>query len=97
MAWLLDQCPADYRLYQAWRRHPLVLAWLAARHLDAQVEALRMAYRGLRVDLGEEVAADALSDVLEVLAVEGARLVAARRATALVLEAMAGRQFIPRL
>ena len=95
--WLLDQCPADYRRYAAWRRHPLVLAWLTARHVDAQILALREAYRGLRVDLAEAVAAEALTDVLELLAAEGARLVGVRRATGLVLEAMEGKRFIPRL
>lgn len=97
VAWLLDQCPADYRTYAAWRRHPIVLAWLTVQHLEGQLAAMRLAYRGLRVDLGEEVSADALGDVLDVLAHEGARLVGARRSASLVLEAMEGRQFVPRL
>lgn len=95
--WLLDQCPADYRLYAAWRRHPIVLAWLTQRHVEAQLVALREAYRGLRLDLADEVAADTISAVLEVLAQEGSRLMAVRRAVALVLEAMHGKRFIPRL
>ena len=76
---MLDQCPADYRTYAAWRRHPLVLAWLTVQHLEGQLAALRTAYRGMRVDLADQVAADALTDVLEVLSAEGARLVASRR------------------
>lgn len=97
VAWLLDQCPADYRLYAAWRRHPIVLAWLTLRHLEGQLATMRLAYRGLRVDLAEQVSADALTDVLEVLAREGARLVEVRRSASLVLEAMEGKAFVPRL
>ena len=97
MPWLLDQCPADYRLYAAWRRHPIVLAWLTLRHLEGQLATMRLAYRGLRVDLAEQVSADALTDVLEVLAREGARLVEVRRSASLVLEAMEGKVFVPRL
>ena len=97
VAWLLDQCPADYRTYAAWRRHPIVLAWLTVQHVEGQLASMRLSYRGLRVDLAEQVSADALGDVLKVMAQEGARLVATRRSAALVLEAMEGKQFIPRL
>ena len=97
VAWLLDQCLADYRLYAAWRRHPVVLAWLTVHHLDGQIAALREAYRGLRVDLAGQVATQTLADVLEVLAREGARLIETRRAASLVLEAVEGYRFVPRL
>jgi hypothetical protein len=97
VAWLLDQCPADYRTYAAWRRHPIVLAWLTLQHLEGQLAAMRLAYRGLRVDLADQVSADALADVLDVLAREGARLVECRRSASLVLEAMEGKVFVPRL
>lgn len=97
VAWLLDQCPADYRRYAAWRRHPLALAWLALRHVDAQLGAMREAYRGIRVDIGDELGPEGVQDVLAALEVEGARLVAARRAVGLVLDALDGRVFIPRL
>lgn len=97
VGWLLDQCPADYRLYAAWRRHPLALAWLTVRHLDAQLEAMREAYRGVRVDLGEAVGPQGVHDVLAALESEGVRLLAARRGAALILEALHGRTFVPRL
>lgn len=97
MGWLLDQCPSDYRLYAVWRRQPLALAWLTAHHVDGQLEAMRTAYRGVRVDLGDRVGAEALADVLRALETEGVRLLAARRAAGLVLEAMEGRTFVPRL
>ena len=96
-SWLLDHCPADYRRYAAWRRHPVALAWVAVRHLDAQLEAMRTAYREVRVDLGEEIGPEAVADVLEDLEAEGVRLLAARRGAGLVLEAMQGNRFVPRL
>jgi len=96
-AWLLDHCPPDYRRYAAWRRHPVALAWLAVHHLDAQLAAMRTAYREIRVDLGDLVGPEAVADILADLEAEGVRLLAARRGAGLVLEAMQGRQFIPRL
>lgn len=97
VGWLLDQCPADYRQYRAWRRHPLALAWLTVCHLDAQLEAMRAGYRGIRVDIGEQLGPDAVRDVLAALEIEGVRLVATRRGAGLLLEALQGREFIPRL
>lgn len=95
--WLLDHCPADYRRYAGWRRHPVALAWVAVRHLDAQLEAMRVAYREVRVDLGEEIGPEAVADVLADLEAEGVRLLVARRGAGLVLEAMQGYQFVARL
>jgi hypothetical protein len=66
-------------------------------HLDAQLGAMRTAYREVRVDLGELIGPEAVADVLADLEAEGVRLLAARRGAGLVLEAMQGRQFIPRL
>ena len=97
VAWLLDHCPPDYRTYGAWRRHPLALAWLADRHLDGQVSAMRQAYREVRVELGDALPAPALAEVIEQLEREGLRLVAAKRAAGLVLEALRGTVFVPRL
>ncbi|MEO3939164.1 hypothetical protein V3N99_20775 [Dermatophilaceae bacterium Soc4.6] len=97
VAWLLDQCPPDYRSYAGWRRHPVALAWLADRHLDGQVAAMRQAYREVRVELGGLVPAEGLADVMHHLEAEGLRLVAAKRAAGLVLEALRGKVFVPRL
>jgi hypothetical protein len=88
VSWLLDQCPADYRAYQAWRRHPAALAWVATRHLEAQLEAMRGAWRDVRPELGPVLPAGTLGDVLESLAREGLRLRAAHRAAGLLLEAL---------
>lgn len=88
MSWLLDQCPADYRAYQAWRRHPTALAWMATRHLEAQLAAMRGAWRDVRPELGPVLPPGTLGDVLESLTREGLRLRAAHRAAGLLLEAL---------
>lgn len=97
VAWLLDHCPADYRAYAGWRKNPVALAWLADRHIEGQVGAMRQAYREARVELGDRVTTEALAEIMGHLEAEGLRLVAARRASALVLEAMQGKRFVPRL
>lgn len=95
--WLLDLCPADYRGYDAWRRHPRALAWIAAQHVEGEVAVMREAYRRARVDLGERLPPAAVSEVLGVLEREGLRLRAAARAAELVRDALDGRRFTPRL
>jgi len=97
VAWLLDHCPPDYRSYAGWRKNPIALAWLADRHIDGQVRAMRQAYREARVQLGEHLTPEALAEILANLEAEGLRLVAAKRSSALLLEAMRGRRFMPRL
>lgn len=72
--WLLDQCPPDYRGYAGWRRHPIALAWLAGRHLDGQVVAMRDAWREARVAVGPHVPAEALEEILGQIEAEGMRL-----------------------
>lgn len=97
VAWLLDQCPADYRLYEPLRRHPSALAWIASRHVAAQVEAAREGYRRARVELGEDLGPEGVAEILGVLEREGLRLRAAARAAELLVEALQGGRFIPRL
>lgn len=95
--WLLDQCPADYRAYDVWRRHPEALAWIAARHVAGEVEAMRSAYRVARIDLAEWVPPEALPEVIDALESEGLRLRAVAHAASLVWEAMTGKRYVPRL
>lgn len=97
VGWLLDQCPADYRRYAGWRKHPIALAWLAQRHLEGQLEVLRQAYRDVRVQLGPHLPPEGLAEVMTAVEAEGLRLVAARRSAQLVHEAMQGRRYVPRL
>lgn len=97
MLWLLDQCPPDYRSYPGWRKHPVALAWLAGHHLDAQVVAMRQAWREARVAIGPHVPAKALSEILGHIEAEGIRLIAASRSARLLHEALRGKVFAPRL
>ena len=97
VAWLFDQCPPDYRAHAVWRRHPVALAWVAHRHLEAQLAAMREAYRHARVELRDLVPEGAMAPVLTALEVEGIRLVAAHRSAGLLLDALEGNRYVPRL
>lgn len=96
-AWLLDHCPADYRAHAAWRKYPIALAWVTIRHVEAQLEAMRAAYREVRVDLADLVTPEALPEVLAALEAEGVRLRAAARAAELLYDALQGKEYVPRL
>ncbi len=97
VSWLLDHCPPDYRAYAGWRRHPVALAWVACRHVEAQLAAMRQAYRDVRVELGDQLGPEGLAQVLADLEAEGVRLLVARRSADLLLEAFSGTRFVPRL
>ena len=98
MSWLLDHCPADYRLYAGWRRYPVALAWLASRHVKAQLVAMRQAYREVRVELVDDIPPEAIVEVLRGIEREGVRLLAAEpEAFALIHDALQGKSFVPRL
>jgi hypothetical protein len=97
VSWLLDHCPADYRGYEGWRKNPVALAWVAVRHIDAQLDAMRQAYREVRVDLGDLVSAEALAQIQSDLEKEGLRLRASARGARLVYDALQGKRYIPRL
>lgn len=95
VSWLLDQCPADYRAYAAWRRHPSALAWMTVRHLECELNAMRAAWRDVRPELGPVLPEGALGDVLGCLTQEGLRLRAALRAAELLKEALHLRAPVP--
>jgi hypothetical protein len=95
--WLLDLCPADYRGYPVLRRHPLALARLAAHHVAGARQACATALAAARSELSGDLDARTLTEVLEVLDAEQARLLAAGRAVGLVDDALRGRKYIPRL
>ncbi len=97
VAWLLDHCPADYRGYEHWKRHPLALAWIAGMHIDAQVEVMREAYRQARVRLGDELPPEAVVEVLATIEAEGLRLRAAAHGAQLITGALEGKTWVPRL
>jgi hypothetical protein len=97
VGWLLDLCPPDYRSHEVFRRHPVVLARLAARHAEATLEAARASYAGARRDLVDRVPPEAVEETLAALEREGAHLAARVREVALVEEALQGRRWRPRL
>ena len=97
VSWLLDLCPPEYRGYPVLGRYPLALARLALLHTEAGVEAGRRALASARADFADVLPAPALTEVIEVIEVEQARLIAARRAVTLVGRALRGERYVPRL
>lgn len=87
VAWLLDRGPADLRLSPI-RHHPVALARLIARLVDAGLDGTRGAYASARVELGEYLAPDEVATVQSALESEGARLLQVRREVALVEDAL---------
>lgn len=96
-AWLIDQCPADYRAHAVLARHELVLARLAARHVEASLEGIARATASLRDDLRGLVPAAVVEEALAALDTERARLLRTQHGVALVEQALAGRRYVPRL
>lgn len=96
-AWLLDQCPPEYRGHEVLRRHPVVLVRFAAHHIDAALAGARAAYGAARRELGERVGPEVIEASLRALEAEGARLARASREVVLVEEALLGSRWTPRL
>ncbi|MGJ7442122.1 hypothetical protein [Aquipuribacter sp. MA13-6] len=98
VGWLLDVCPPEYREHPVLLKHPPVLAWLAARHVAAQVEAGTVALAQARADLASRgVDGRTVEEVLEVLHSESTRLRAAARGCELLAGALQGSRWVPRL
>lgn len=96
-AWLFDLCPPDYRAHEVLRRHPLVLAHVATRHVEAGIDAARRGLATVRQDLREAVAPETMAAAITAYEREGARLVVTARAVALVADALRGRRYVARL
>ena len=97
MAWLFDQCPADYRAYDVLRRQPLVLARFAATALDAAVEAADAGLRTVRVELRDRVPPEVIEAAAAAYEQERHRLRRCRNAVDLVERALRGERWVPRL
>ena len=97
VGWLLELCPPEYRQHEVWRRHPVILARLAALHADASLEAARAAFSGARRDLAGRVPPEAVEETLLALSREGAVLAARAREVGLVEEALQGRRWRPKM
>lgn len=96
-AWLLDQCPSDYRRYAGLRRHVVVLARFAVLHVEASQAAVRRGLSEARSDLSEVADDSVVEAAVQTFLLEDARLVAARRSVGLVEEALRGHRFRARL
>ncbi|HET7349566.1 MAG TPA: hypothetical protein VFJ28_01370 [Marmoricola sp.] len=96
-AWLLDQCPPEYRTYPAIRRHVVVLARFALFHVEASQAAVERGLSQARADLRAVASGDVVDAAVQAWEREAARLIGVRRAVGLVEEALRGRRFVARL
>ena len=60
VAWLFDLVPPDYRAHEVLRRYPVLLARFAADHVAAGLEAARKGWRTVRVELADQLPAEAI-------------------------------------
>lgn len=97
VAFLLDCCPPDYRMYPVLRRHPVVLARFAAEYVEGQYRASQSGLSQVRASLEHYVDPPVIESAAEAWQSETAQLVRTRRAVALVEEALRGRIFIRKL
>lgn len=97
VAFLLDCCPPDYRMYPVLRRHPVVLARFAAEYVEGQYRASQSGLSQVRASLADYVDPPVIESAAEAWQSETAQLVRTRRAVALVEEALRGRIFIRKL
>lgn len=95
--WLLEQVPPEYRRYDVLRKYPVVLARFAGDHISAALEAARTGWRSLRVDLGDQLPAEALDAAMDAYEREGARLAGLGRSVEVVSAALQGKRWVPRL
>ena len=97
VAWLFDLVPPDYRAHEVLRRYPVLLARFADDHVAAGLEAARKGWRTVRVELADQLPAEAIEAAMVAYEREGARLAAAARGVDVVAGALRGERWIPRL
>ena len=97
VAWLFDLVPPDYRAHEVLRRYPVLLARFARDHVAAGLEAARAGWRTVRVELADELPADAMEAAITAYEREGARLAAAARGVEAVAGALRGGRRAPRV
>jgi hypothetical protein len=97
VAWLFDQCPADYRGYDVLRRHPRVLARFAATAVEAAIAAADEGLRRIRVDLRDAVTPEIVEDAVAAYELERHRCRRTRHQVDLVERALRGEQWVPRI
>jgi hypothetical protein len=97
VAWLFDQCPPDYRGYDVFRRHPIVLAHVAKASLAAAVEAADSGMRTVRHDLSGRVTPETVDAAVAAYEHERHRLRVASLAAELIWRALRGERWAARL
>jgi hypothetical protein len=97
VAWLFDQCPPDYRGYEVFRRHPVVLAHVAKASLVSAVEAAETGVRTVRHDLRDVVSPEAIDAAVAAYEHERHRLRVAGVAAELIWRALRGERWAARL
>src|SRR3954452_9183372 len=97
VSWLFDLVPPDYRAHEALRRYPVLLARFARDHVSAGLEAARAGWRTVRVELADDLPADAMAAAISAYEREGVRLAVAARAVEVVAGALRGERWVPRL
>ena len=95
VAWLLELVPPDYRAHEVLRRYPVLLARFARDHVAAGLEAARAGWRTVRVELADDLPADAMEAAIAAYEREGARLAAAARGVGVVAGALRGERWVP--
>ena len=94
---LFDCCPADYRAYPVLRRHPVVLGMFAVEFVESQAHASAEGLARVRTGLADYVRPEVAQQAVEAWTTEAARLVRLRREVGMVVEALRGRVFAPKL
>jgi hypothetical protein len=97
VAWLLDQCPPEYRSEEVLRRHPVILARFASHHVAGGLEAAERGVAAARQELREVVSPDVVEAAVAAYQRAQVRLQAAGRGVHLVEQALRGRRFRPRM
>ena len=95
VGWLFDQVPGEWRAYDVLRRHPTLLARLAAAQVAASLEAARTGWRTLRRDVGRDLPPEVVEEAVGAYELLGAQLAELARQVAAVEEALRGHTWIP--
>lgn len=96
-SFLLDCSPPEYRMYPVLRRHVIVLARFAARHVESQLEACRHGVGEVRASLGAYVSPDVLEAATLAWHEQVAVLTRRHREISLIEEALRGKVFVEKL
>jgi hypothetical protein len=97
VGWLFDRCPGDLREHDLLHRQPLLLAYVAAGQVQASLEGIRATRSTARADLAGALPPETVSEAVDLLHREEARLAATLREVRLVVDALRGARHRARL